>query len=101
MLGGQIVCEGVIVEAPAHASQRSFTRLAELRNSERAREPMGTRRPLSPELFRCDDASNMLADVLDMGDRMPAKLLRLIVIAALCFSGSSRRLEQTPAPCRL
>jgi len=29
MLGGQIVCEGVIVEAPAHASQRSFTRLAE------------------------------------------------------------------------
>ncbi|WP_247409143.1 hypothetical protein [Bradyrhizobium sp. 150] len=29
MLGGQIVCEGVIVEAPAHASQRSFTPLAE------------------------------------------------------------------------
>ncbi|RXT36550.1 hypothetical protein B5V03_33425 [Bradyrhizobium betae] len=29
MLGGQIVCEGVIVEAPVSAGQRSFTRLAE------------------------------------------------------------------------
>jgi hypothetical protein len=28
-LGGQIVCEGVIVEAPVSAGQRSFTRLAE------------------------------------------------------------------------
>lgn len=43
MLGGQIVCEGVIVEAPAHGSQRSFTRLAEPRNPERAREPMRER----------------------------------------------------------
>ncbi|WP_454645132.1 hypothetical protein [Bradyrhizobium liaoningense] len=39
MLGGQIVCEGVIVEAPAQANQRSFTRLAEPRNIERVREP--------------------------------------------------------------
>jgi hypothetical protein len=37
MLGGQIVCEGVIVEAPAHASQRSFTRLAEPRGTDRTR----------------------------------------------------------------
>ena len=43
MLGGQIVCEGVIVEAPAHESQRSFTRLAEPRNSERVREPIRPR----------------------------------------------------------
>ena len=40
MLGGQIVCEGVIVEAPAHASQRSFTRLAEPGKPDRAREPV-------------------------------------------------------------
>ncbi|WP_050995153.1 hypothetical protein [Bradyrhizobium liaoningense] len=39
MLGGQIICEGVIVEAPAQASHRSFTRLAEPRNIERVREP--------------------------------------------------------------
>jgi len=39
MLGGQIVCEGVIVEAPAQASQRSFTRLAEPAKLERVREP--------------------------------------------------------------
>ncbi len=39
MLGGQIVCEGVIVEAPAQASHRSFTRLAEPRNIDRVREP--------------------------------------------------------------
>lgn len=39
MLGGQIICEGVIVEAPAQANQRSFTRLAEPRNIERVREP--------------------------------------------------------------
>ncbi|WP_375159291.1 hypothetical protein [Bradyrhizobium sp. RDT46] len=39
MLGGQIVCEGVIVEAPAQASQRSFTRLAEPAKLERGREP--------------------------------------------------------------
>lgn len=43
MLGGQIVCEGVIVEAPAHASQRSFTRLTEPRNPDRLREPMRER----------------------------------------------------------
>lgn len=43
MLGGQIVCEGVIIEAPAQASQRSFTRLAEPRNPERARELMRER----------------------------------------------------------
>ncbi|QPF93635.1 hypothetical protein [Bradyrhizobium commune] len=43
MLGGQIVCEGVIVEAPAHASQRSFTRLAEPRSHDRVREPMRER----------------------------------------------------------
>ncbi|MBB4423277.1 hypothetical protein GGD66_001817 [Bradyrhizobium sp. CIR48] len=39
MLGGQIVCEGVIVEAPAQASHRSFTRLAEPGKPERVREP--------------------------------------------------------------
>ncbi|MHB0768917.1 hypothetical protein [Bradyrhizobium sp. 5.13L] len=39
MLGGQIICEGVIVEAPPQANQRSFTRLAEPRNIERLREP--------------------------------------------------------------
>ncbi|PDT88276.1 hypothetical protein CO669_21900 [Bradyrhizobium sp. Y36] len=39
LLGGQIVCEGVIVEAPAQASHRSFTRLAEPGKPERAREP--------------------------------------------------------------
>lgn len=39
MLGGQTICEGVIVEAPAQASHRSFTRLAEPRNIERVREP--------------------------------------------------------------
>lgn len=43
MLGGQIVCEGVIVEAPVHASQRSFTRLAEPRGADRSREPMRER----------------------------------------------------------
>ncbi|MDE5442384.1 hypothetical protein GWG65_13175 [Bradyrhizobium sp. CSA207] len=43
MLGGQIVCEGVIVEAPAQSSQRSFARLAEPRNPERAREPVRER----------------------------------------------------------
>lgn len=39
MLGGQIVCEGVIVDAPVQASQRSFTRLAEPAKLERSREP--------------------------------------------------------------
>ncbi|WP_027574639.1 hypothetical protein [Bradyrhizobium sp. WSM1743] len=39
MLGGQIVCEGVIVEAPAQTSRRSFTGLAEPRTIERIREP--------------------------------------------------------------
>lgn len=39
MLGGQIVCEGVIVEAPAQASHRSFTRLAEPGKPDRVREP--------------------------------------------------------------
>lgn len=43
ILGGQIVCEGVIVEAPAHASQRSFTRLAEPGKPDRVREPMRER----------------------------------------------------------
>jgi hypothetical protein len=39
MLGGQIVSEGVIVEAPAHVSQRNFTRLAEPGKPDRVREP--------------------------------------------------------------
>lgn len=39
MLGGQIVCEGVIVEAPAQAGHRNFTRLAEPAKPDRAREP--------------------------------------------------------------
>ncbi|MGY4597271.1 hypothetical protein ACVWXL_005017 [Bradyrhizobium sp. GM22.5] len=43
MLGGQIVCEGVIVEAPAHASQRSFTRLAEPGKPDPVRELMRER----------------------------------------------------------
>ncbi|MCK1758810.1 hypothetical protein IVA78_27480 [Bradyrhizobium sp. 137] len=43
MLGGQIICEGVTVEAPAHASQRSFTRLAEPSKHDRAREPVRER----------------------------------------------------------
>ncbi|MCK1742847.1 hypothetical protein IVA80_18680 [Bradyrhizobium sp. 139] len=43
MLGGQIVCEGVIVEAPAPAGHRSFTRLAEARNPDRTREPVRER----------------------------------------------------------
>ncbi len=43
MLGGQIVCEGVILEAPAQPSHRSFTRLVEPRSIERAREPMRER----------------------------------------------------------
>ncbi|OKO85422.1 hypothetical protein AC629_19110 [Bradyrhizobium sp. NAS80.1] len=44
MLGGQIVCEGVIVEAPEQAGHRSFTRLAEPRNQDRARESVRERR---------------------------------------------------------
>lgn len=44
MLRGQIVCEGVIVEAPVLANQRSFTRLAEPRGAERTREPVRERR---------------------------------------------------------
>ncbi|MDH6260380.1 hypothetical protein [Bradyrhizobium sp. BR13661] len=43
LLGGQIVCEGVIVEAPVHAGQRNFTRLAEPRGTERTREPVRER----------------------------------------------------------
>ncbi|WP_312016626.1 hypothetical protein [Bradyrhizobium sp. BR 10261] len=43
MLGGQIVCEGVVVEAPVHAGQRSFTRLAEPRSADRSREPVRER----------------------------------------------------------
>jgi len=43
MLGGQIVCEGVIVEAAANADKRSFTRLAEPQNSGRVREPVRER----------------------------------------------------------
>jgi hypothetical protein len=43
MLGGQIVCEGVIIEAPVHAGQRSFTRLAEPRGADRTREPVRER----------------------------------------------------------
>jgi len=37
LLGGQIVCEGVILDAPAHAGSRNFTRLAEP-HPQRARE---------------------------------------------------------------
>lgn len=43
MLGGQIVCEGVIIEAPVQADKRSFTHLAAPGKSERAREPMRER----------------------------------------------------------
>lgn len=43
MLGRQIVCEGVIVEAHVQADKRSFTRSAEPRNLERVREPMRER----------------------------------------------------------
>lgn len=43
MLGGQIVCEGVIVDAPAQADKRSFTRLAEPGKSDRVREPVRER----------------------------------------------------------
>ncbi|MBH5397712.1 hypothetical protein HZZ13_07875 [Bradyrhizobium sp. CNPSo 4010] len=43
MLGGQIVCEGVIVEAPVQVSHRSFTPLAEPRTIERIREPVRER----------------------------------------------------------
>lgn len=43
MLGGQIVCEGVIVEAPAQATHRSFTRLAEPGKPDRVREPVRER----------------------------------------------------------
>lgn len=43
MLGGQIVCEGVIVEAPVRAGQRSFTRLAEPRGGDRSRGPVRER----------------------------------------------------------
>lgn len=43
MLGGQIVCEGVIVEAPTHAGHRSFARLAEPRGADRTREPVRQR----------------------------------------------------------
>lgn len=43
MLSGQVVCEGVIVEAPVLAGQRSFTRLAEPRGADRSREPMRER----------------------------------------------------------
>ncbi|MGY4502993.1 hypothetical protein ACVWYH_006950 [Bradyrhizobium sp. GM24.11] len=43
MHSGQVVCEGVIVEAPVHAGQRSFTRLAEPRGADRSREPMRER----------------------------------------------------------
>jgi hypothetical protein len=43
LLGGQILCEGVIVEAPAAAGHRSFTTLAEPVKSERAREPLRER----------------------------------------------------------
>lgn len=43
LLGGQIVCEGVVVDAPAQADKRSFTRLAEPRNPDRPREPVRER----------------------------------------------------------
>ncbi|MGT2440780.1 hypothetical protein ACU4GH_38930 [Bradyrhizobium betae] len=43
MLGGQIVCEGIIVEAPAQSGQRNFTRLAEPGKTDRVREPVGER----------------------------------------------------------
>ena len=37
LLGGQIICEGIILDAPVHAAQRNFTRLAEPQ-ADRARE---------------------------------------------------------------
>lgn len=43
MLGGQIVCEGVIVEAPVQADKRSFTHLAAPGKPERVREPIRER----------------------------------------------------------
>lgn len=43
MLGGQIVCEGVIVEAPVQAGHRSFTSLADAGKLERVREPVRER----------------------------------------------------------
>ncbi|MCK1386704.1 hypothetical protein [Bradyrhizobium sp. 21] len=43
MLGGQIVCEGVIIEPPVLAGHRSFTSLAEPGKPERVREPMRER----------------------------------------------------------
>jgi hypothetical protein len=43
ILGGQIVCEGVIVETPMQARHRSFTSLAEPGKLERVREPMRER----------------------------------------------------------
>ncbi|MCP3367970.1 hypothetical protein [Bradyrhizobium cajani] len=43
VLGGQIVCEGVILEAPAPTGHRSFTRLAEPRNLDRTSSPMRER----------------------------------------------------------
>ncbi|MBR0845599.1 hypothetical protein JQ607_35875 [Bradyrhizobium liaoningense] len=43
MLGGQIVCEGVILEAPAQTGHRSFTRLAEPRNPDRTSGSMRER----------------------------------------------------------
>lgn len=52
MLGGQIVCEGVIVEAPVHAGQRSFTvspsRVAWIAPAGRC----GNVRPPSPDVQR-------------------------------------------------
>lgn len=43
LLGGQIVCEGVIVEAPMPAGARSFSPFAEPRQAERTREPARAR----------------------------------------------------------
>lgn len=43
MLGGQIVCEGVIVEAHVQATKRSFTHLAAPGKPERVREPIRER----------------------------------------------------------
>ncbi len=43
LLGGQIVCEGVIVEAPVPSGARSISQFAEPRQAERTREPARAR----------------------------------------------------------
>ncbi len=46
LLGGQIVCEGVILDAPVHAPRRNFTQLAD-RQPERPREMPAERQAVS------------------------------------------------------